>query len=145
MPLHLAHHKSYHPYSKANIEKVRKDEEIQEELERIQSQNSLNADSHFRLQQLRKQRQELQSGSSKVDGKDRLKAAEQEVLHGKHGSLKKWDDRFQNNVGAADANRDKGKAREDDGHINFWKDLESDNQHVSRRENERREGRREKE
>lgn len=143
MPLHLAHHKSYHPYSKSNIEKVRKDEEIQQELERIQSLKSLDSDSHFRLQQLRRQREELQSNSSKdkrIGGNDRLKAAEQEVLHGKKGSLEKWDQRFNSRVGAQDFKgqddtKEKEKEKRDGhGHINFWQDLESGDSIVSRRE-----------
>lgn len=140
MPLHLAHHKSYHPYSKLNIEKVKKDEEIQEELDRIQSNSVMAADSEARLILLRRQRDQLQSGKTSSSSKrgDRLKAAESQVLEGKKGELEKWDQSHKSRVGigaAADskepssASSGKGKGKER--HINFWSDLEVGDSKVS--------------
>lgn len=56
MPLHLAQHKSYHPYRRENIERVKKDEEVAykagvDEKERVAARNR-----HDRLIQLRRQR-----------------------------------------------------------------------------------------
>ena len=56
MPLHLAQHKSYHPYRRENIDRVKKDEEVAykadvDEKERVAARNR-----HDRIIQLRRQR-----------------------------------------------------------------------------------------
>ena len=117
MPLHLQHHKSYHPYNRENIERVRRDEELAKAQEQEAEQQSLVADSEARIELLRQKRAEAVAGSDR-DG--RLKAAERE-LDGKTGSLERFDEAQRAKIGAQDIDSAK---RNHSGHINFWADLE---------------------
>jgi hypothetical protein len=117
MPLHLQQHKSYHPYSKDNIERVRRDEEAARLAEESSGQQSLSAESEARLELLKKQVQK-----HKGDNGDRLKAAEKE-LDGKKGALDAFDRRQRGRVGleAGPSTQDINESLVDkSGHINFW-------------------------
>ncbi|CAO1621235.1 unnamed protein product [Jaminaea pallidilutea] len=56
MPLHLAHHKSYHPYSQENIQRVKRDEEEARLQQQEGSSRVRQAESDAQLDQLRRQR-----------------------------------------------------------------------------------------
>lgn len=56
MPLNIAHHKSYHPYNRENIERVRRDEEAARSELAEQEERRRQGQSHDRLAALRAQR-----------------------------------------------------------------------------------------
>lgn len=114
MPLHLQHHKSYHPYNKDNIEKVRRDEEEAQKLEQDREEYRLATQSEARLEQLRQQRKR------KTDPQqhNRLQAAEKEI-RGHVGALSDYDERKKRDLGFPPDN-DTSTA-----HINFWSQEES--------------------
>lgn len=118
MPLHLAHHKSYHPYNKDNIEKVRRDEEAARLEEESKGERSLLAESESRLEALRRQK-----AKHVTDNESRLRAAEKE-LDGRKGALKDFDEKQREKIGL-EAGPSRLRANGDtlvdrDGHINFW-------------------------
>jgi hypothetical protein len=53
MPIKLLHHKSYHVYNKANIERVRRDEKLAEEEDRKKKEQSLSREREERTRLLR--------------------------------------------------------------------------------------------
>ncbi|UZJ52639.1 hypothetical protein CBS101457_001959 [Exobasidium rhododendri] len=121
MPLHLQQHKSYHPYSRDNIDRVRRDEEVARLAEEGKEQQSLLAESEARLELLKSKRHK-----HKGEDGDRLRAAEKE-LDGKKGALDTYDQRQREKIGldarpgqeeGSDSHLDKS------GHINFWANQE---------------------
>ncbi|WFC96626.1 phosphodiesterase I [Malassezia brasiliensis] len=64
MPLHLAHHKSYHPYNRENIERVRRDQAEARERERAEEERLADADRQERLHTLRAQRDAREAGDA---------------------------------------------------------------------------------
>jgi hypothetical protein len=118
MPLHLQHHKSYHPYNKDNIERVRKDEEIARLKEEGKEHQALLAEAEARLEALKRQK----GRSSAIEG-DRLKAAEREI-DGHKGALTSFDQKEREKIGllAGPSRLDSSKDTLVDrsGHINFW-------------------------
>ncbi|WFD30469.1 phosphodiesterase I [Malassezia sp. CBS 17886] len=102
MPLHLAHHKSYHPYKRDNIERVRRDEERARQEEEHAEQRMAAADRESRIDLLRRQRDGPVDGSDAQAGDAHSRAA---APH--------------NAAPSAPSITTK------DGHINFWSDLES--------------------
>jgi len=63
--LNIAHHKSYHPYRRDNIEKVRKDEEEARLQEAVQEGQMMLADSEARIDMLRQR-----AGVNRSDGRN---------------------------------------------------------------------------
>ena len=53
MPLHLLHHKSWHVYNTANVDRVRRDQENARRKEEEEEMRMNQADQERRLQQLR--------------------------------------------------------------------------------------------
>ncbi|KAJ7735829.1 hypothetical protein DFH07DRAFT_927928 [Mycena maculata] len=93
--LNIAHHKSYHPYRRDNIEKVRRDEEEAREKEAKEEGRMMLADSEARIDRLRER-----AGSKKKRKDDDL-----EVL-------------------TAGESMQRAVLPTTDGHINFFEDLE---------------------
>ncbi|KAI8973063.1 hypothetical protein BD414DRAFT_397401, partial [Trametes punicea] len=69
--LNIAHHKSYHPYRRDNIERVRRDEEEAARREAVEEGRMMLADSEARMDLLR-QRAGLGGTKPKADDMDRL-------------------------------------------------------------------------
>lgn len=125
MPLHLQQHKSYHPYSRDNIERVRRDEEAARLEEEGNAQQSLLAQSEARLEALKRRRH---GSHGSQDRQDRLKAAEREI-DGKRGALEAFDARQKDAVEGEAGPSGREEASTSDGHINFW----ADEEHVQRK------------
>lgn len=102
--LNIAHHKSYHPYRRDNIERVRKDEEEAAAKEAREDGRIALADSEARIELLR-ERSGLTGGGKKFKGKGKEKELD-------------LDDVISS--GAANAGGLIGTG----GHINFFEDLE---------------------
>ena len=66
--LNLLHHKSWHVYSKDNREKVRKDEEAAEKIEKGKQDRIVKAEQERRIEQLRSSRRER--GGELIDEKN---------------------------------------------------------------------------
>ncbi|KAG6830413.1 hypothetical protein H0H87_008196 [Tephrocybe sp. NHM501043] len=66
--LNIAHHKSYHPYRRDNIERVRKDEEEARQKEAKEEGRMMLADSEARIEQLRER-----AGIAETKGKKKQK------------------------------------------------------------------------
>ena len=127
MVLHLAHHKSYHPYNAANIAKVKADEAAAKLKEEAEEQRTLVADSEARIELLRKR-------ASVKRKRDRLAEdpAEQELerqlqAKGKARAVQDEDETRVTIVKPATAAPSAAalESLESNGHINFWADLES--------------------
>ncbi|CAO1612720.1 unnamed protein product [Parajaminaea phylloscopi] len=73
MPLHLAHHKSYHPYNRDNIERVQRDEAEAQRKQQAREEQARTADSEARVQALRR-RQPGQGGSAKAQEESEVDA-----------------------------------------------------------------------
>ncbi|KAJ7106418.1 hypothetical protein C8R43DRAFT_1092041 [Mycena crocata] len=97
--LNIAHHKSYHPYRRDNIEKVRRDEEEAREKEAKEEGRMMLADSEARIERLRER-----AGSKKSTKK------------------RKEDDDLAEL--AAGGSMQPAVLPTTDGHINFFEDLE---------------------
>jgi len=97
--LNIAHHKSYHPYRRDNIEKVRRDEEEAREKEAKEEGRMMLADSEARIDRLRER-----AGSKK-------------------SSKKRKDDDDLNEL-TAGGSMQPAVLPTTDGHINFFEDLE---------------------
>ncbi len=119
MPLHLQQHKSYHPYSSANIARVRADEEAAEraEAERLALQQSREAEGRRELLRAAAQGQQ---GTAK--GKERALEDDEGDIQAEEGGRRK---RVSSSDAASDA-REQGGKYDSAGHINFWADLERD-------------------
>ncbi|KAJ6534226.1 hypothetical protein B0H19DRAFT_911064, partial [Mycena capillaripes] len=98
--LNIAHHKSYHPYRRDNIEKVRRDEEEAREKEAKEEGRMLLADSEARIDRLRER-----AGSKNTSSKRR-----------------KDDDGLDELI--AGGSMQPAVLPTTDGHINFFEDLE---------------------
>lgn len=61
MPLHLAHTKSYHPYNRENIERVRRDEEAARQDQQARDDGVRTADADARVEELRRRRRQNES------------------------------------------------------------------------------------
>ncbi|KAJ7690260.1 hypothetical protein B0H17DRAFT_856829, partial [Mycena rosella] len=96
--LNIAHHKSYHPYRRDNIEKVRRDEEEAREKEAKEEGRMMLADSEARIDRLRER-----AGSNKAPKK------------------RKDDDLEELTAGGS---AQPAVLPTTDGHINFFEDLE---------------------
>ncbi|KAJ6570996.1 hypothetical protein DFH09DRAFT_1261118 [Mycena vulgaris] len=96
--LNIAHHKSYHPYRRDNIEKVRRDEEEAREKEAKEEGRMMLADSEARIDRLRER-----AGS-------------------KNSSKKRKDDDLEELTAGGSAQP--AVLPTTDGHINFFEDLE---------------------
>lgn len=97
--LNIAHHKSYHPYRRDNIERVRKDEEEARLQEAKEEGRVALADSEARINLLR----------------------ERSGIGSKKGKLKDTD---KDDVPPRAEGGNSGGLRGDGGHINFFEDLE---------------------
>ncbi|KAF7356010.1 hypothetical protein MVEN_00930400 [Mycena venus] len=97
--LNIAHHKSYHPYRRDNIEKVRRDEEEARQKEAKEEGRMLLADSEARIDRLR----ERAGGTSK---------------------RRRDDDDGLAELVAAGGSMQAAVLPTTDGHINFFEDLE---------------------
>lgn len=130
MPLHLAHHKSYHPYNRENIERVQRDEAIAA-LEEAQAHSSaFSTRDQARLDLLRRQALTQARGASDKESKSRLKAAEREVLQGKKGALERFDEKQRSKRGLEQPSPASHSAGVDStGHINFWADQAPRSEH----------------
>ena len=128
MVLHLAHHKSYHPYNAANIAKVKADDAAAKLKEEAEEQRTLVADSEARIELLRKR-------ASVKRKRDRLAEdpAEQELerqLQAKGKARAVQDDEDESRVTivrpeTAALSAAAPESLESNGHINFWADLAS--------------------
>ncbi|KAF5376924.1 hypothetical protein D9615_007332 [Tricholomella constricta] len=107
--LNIAHHKSYHPYRRDNIEKVRKDEEEARQKEAKEEGRMMLADSEARIDQLRERAGAIEQSSSKK---------------------KKRKDEDLDKIIAEGSSTRGAMLPTTGGHINFFEDLE----HVSRNE-----------
>ncbi|KAJ7088467.1 hypothetical protein B0H15DRAFT_841452 [Mycena belliarum] len=96
--LNIAHHKSYHPYRRDNIEKVRRDEEEAREKEAKEEGRMMLADSEARIDRLR------------------------ERAGAKHPSKKRKDDDME--ALTAGGSMQPAVLPTTGGHINFFEDLE---------------------
>ncbi|KAI1784452.1 hypothetical protein LXA43DRAFT_1122982 [Ganoderma leucocontextum] len=90
--LNIAHHKSYHPYRRDNVERVRRDEEEARQKEAVEEGRMMLADSEARIDLLR-QRAGLQGSKSRKDkDKDKddvdaqIAAAARERVDGAEGA-----------------------------------------------------------
>ncbi|KAF8060701.1 hypothetical protein FPV67DRAFT_1673550 [Lyophyllum atratum] len=99
--LNIAHHKSYHPYRRDNIEKVRRDEEEARQKEAKEEGRMMLADSEARIDQLR----------------ERAGATEK-------SSKKKRKDEDLDKIIAEGSSTRVAVLPTTDGHINFFQDLE---------------------
>jgi len=109
MVLHLAHHKSYHPYKAENIEKVRRDEERARLEEEEGHQRTLQADSEARLTFLRKRaRKEVDQGEKALE--KQLKGKSDEIEN-RATIIRVPESSVPTSI-------------ESNGHINFWADME---------------------
>ncbi|PWN52977.1 hypothetical protein IE53DRAFT_366747 [Violaceomyces palustris] len=124
MPLHLAHHKSYHPYNRANVEKVRRDEEIARLEQEAKEQKGLVAESEAKLRLLKQKASREKNGastSSNPNANARLRAAEAEILDGKKGALEKFDrSQHDRDFGHGSPSSSRLDIYDSKGHINFW-------------------------
>lgn len=62
MPLHLAHHKSYHPYNRDNVARVQRDEEQARQHEEATDSALRAMDRSARVEELRKRKREADNG-----------------------------------------------------------------------------------
>ncbi|KAJ7641031.1 hypothetical protein FB45DRAFT_988060 [Roridomyces roridus] len=99
--LNIAHHKSYHPYRRDNIEKVRRDEEEARLKESKEEGRMMLADSEARIDRLRERAGSKPSGSKKRKDDDDMKA-----------------------LAAAGGSMQPAVLPTTGGHINFFEDLE---------------------
>mgnify|MGYP006994534184 CR=1 FL=1 len=67
MPLHLAQHKSYHPYKRENIERVKRDEEIAYEAKLDEEERIAARNRHDRIVQLRRHRDAAVGRQTPID------------------------------------------------------------------------------
>ncbi|THV06963.1 hypothetical protein K435DRAFT_710690 [Dendrothele bispora CBS 962.96] len=107
--LNIAHHKSYHPYRRDNIERVRRDEEEAKLKEAKEEGRMLLADSEARIDLLR-DRVGLTAGSNK---KSKKRLEEEKELRQLASSTEE-----------ATSASTTAKLTTKDGHINFFEDLE---------------------
>src|ERR1700733_15613569 len=94
--LNIAHHKSYHPYRRDNIDRVRRDEEEAAQKEAREEGRVLLADSEARIDLLR--------GKAGLGGGSKVKGKEKETIKEIIGGT--------------------GLLTGSGGHINFFEDLE---------------------
>ena len=112
MPLHLAHHKSYHPYNRANIDKVKADEAEAKRKKDAEEGRELQVDAEARINALRRLRDSGSKGAGRqVDGVDVLVGDQQLGPSSHPGDRSEGQQR---------------KGYETDGHINFWAHLEDE-------------------
>ncbi|KAG9217832.1 hypothetical protein CCMSSC00406_0005202 [Pleurotus cornucopiae] len=120
--LNIAHHKSYHPYRRDNIERVRKDEEEAARKEAQEEGRMMLADSEARIDLLRERagmkRDSSSSKSRKRDdfGEERLgdqiaaTSAPQPALTNHNGHINLFEDLEQSQMSAAIRSSSKKKA-----------------------------------
>lgn len=132
MPLHLQHHKSYHPYNKDNVERVRRDEEAARLEEEAQDERRQLVDSEARLDLLRAQRKrksDVSREERRIDVAEEKKDEEDEELESKAGALTQFNEQQQVRISHSRTNRVQTTASQaslvnNSGHINFWADEE---------------------
>lgn len=100
--LNIAHHKSYHPYRRDNIERVRRDEEEAAAKEAREEGRVALADSEARIELLRERSGLSRGGKGKGEGKGKGKEKEKADIEGLTGGVMLMNG----------------------GHINFFEDLE---------------------
>lgn len=111
MPLNIAHHKSYHPYNRDNIERVRRDEEEVRRKQEAREQQRQAADSEARLELLRT----AKGKGTSVENVSETLPVESSIGSGRVG-----------NTPPPSGESSKNGSRSA-GHINFWADLEGRN------------------
>ncbi|KAH6911206.1 hypothetical protein BKA70DRAFT_1035271, partial [Coprinopsis sp. MPI-PUGE-AT-0042] len=111
--LNIAHHKSYHPYRRDNIERVKKDEEEALLKEEKEEGRMLLADAEARIQVLR-ERAEIDSSSKEKKKRDR-------------NDTKDLDEQLRTGVSQTMSAGVGAQLPTTNGHINFFEDLESQN------------------
>lgn len=95
MPLNIAHHKSYHPYNRENIERVRRDEEAAELEAQAKEQKAMAAESEDRLRLLREQHRSNahdQAGPSSGNGVNRRGRVDESDRAASSGHINFWAD-----------------------------------------------------
>ncbi|KAI0653857.1 hypothetical protein C8Q70DRAFT_1048280 [Cubamyces menziesii] len=119
--LNIAHHKSYHPYRRDNIERVRRDEEEARLREAVEEGRMMLADSEARMDLLR-QRAGLggPKGKKAAHGDDR----DDLDLGGPGTSSSASSQRAAAAAGALEAKTEVSTLTTANGHINFFEDLE---------------------
>ncbi|KAH7923757.1 hypothetical protein BV22DRAFT_1035956 [Leucogyrophana mollusca] len=89
--LNIAHHKSYHPYRRDNIERVRRDEEEAAAKEAKEEGRVVLADSEARLETLR-ERAGLGKGKGKAKEVDDMQALPNQIAKGSQGHINLFED-----------------------------------------------------
>ncbi|KAH7906952.1 hypothetical protein BJ138DRAFT_1093383 [Hygrophoropsis aurantiaca] len=89
--LNIAHHKSYHPYRRDNIERVRRDEEEAAAKEAQEEGRVMLADSEARLEALR-DRAGLGKGKGKAKETDDMKELAQQMVKAPQGHINLFED-----------------------------------------------------
>lgn len=114
MPLHLQQHKSYHPYSRDNVERVRRDEEEArvEALERRERARRAEAEARIELLRSRAGGRGAVAAEAAAAPDAPLEAAASASRHGKRKTVSTLHDEIGH---AAPSSAD---------HVNFWADEE---------------------
>ncbi|KAJ6619291.1 hypothetical protein B0H10DRAFT_2026819 [Mycena sp. CBHHK59/15] len=102
--LNIAHHKSYHPYRRDNIEKVRRDEEEAQEKEAKEEGRMMLADSEARIDRLRERAGANKPNKRKDDDLEALTAggsAQPAVLPTTDGHINFFQDLEHNEIATA--------------------------------------------
>ncbi|KAM5537549.1 hypothetical protein V8D89_008762 [Ganoderma adspersum] len=115
--LNIAHHKSYHPYRRDNIERVRRDEEEARQRDAVEEGRMMLADSEARIDLLR-QRAGLLHGSKPRKDKDR------DDVDAQIARAREKADEAESEAAAAAAAPGPSTLTSRTGHINFFEDLE---------------------
>jgi hypothetical protein len=107
----IAHHKSYHPYRRDNIERVRRDEEEARQKEMEEEGRMRLADAEARITLLRERAGVSSNGER--DGKSRKK--------GREDDMKELNAQLQGRITEKEEGQGLGKGK----HINLFEDLEN--------------------
>ncbi|KAJ7268506.1 hypothetical protein C8J57DRAFT_1325319 [Mycena rebaudengoi] len=102
--LNIAHHKSYHPYRRDNIEKVRRDEEEAREKEAKEDGRIMLADSEVRIERLRERAGSKQKKKRKDEDLEELTAggsAQPAILPTTDGHINFFGDLEHNAIASA--------------------------------------------
>lgn len=116
--LNIAHHKSYHPYKSENIERVRRDEERAAAQEAGDRAKVMQADSEARIALLRKR---AKKGKSREEDQAE-KALERQLLN--KGRLENSVEKTEETPVARKRDDTNVTIMSEDGHFNFFADLE---------------------
>ncbi|KAH8926433.1 hypothetical protein BT69DRAFT_1278852 [Atractiella rhizophila] len=121
--LNILHHKSYHPYKRENVERVRRDEEAARLQEEISEGRRSLADSEARLSILREEKRSKEKGQRKQDEREAERRLERQ-LAGKPEPEKEEEGKARI-VSFEKGGNDEGGLYDKDGHMNFWASSEA--------------------